>query len=78
MLLKQGYGYQKFQKAVSILYHRHSELIVKTNIGLKNLQQGISDPIFNGALVYEFKRTVGNPNCSDQFKKIIKCYIKVG
>ena len=34
-LLKQGYRYHKIRKAFSKLYHRHSELIVKYNIGLK-------------------------------------------
>ena len=47
-LLKQGYRYHKIRKAFSNLYHRHSELIVKYNIGLKLLQQGISEPIFLG------------------------------
>ena len=76
-LLKQGYRYHKFRKAFSKFYHRHSEL--KHNIGLKILlQQGISEPIFNGYLVYKFKRIVAKPNLSDQFKKIIKRYIKVG
>ena len=33
------------------------ELIVKYNIGLKTLlQQGISEPIFYGGLVYQFKK----------------------
>ena len=41
------------------------------------LQQGILEPIFYGDLVYKFKRIVGKPNFSDQFKKIIKRYIKV-
>ena len=46
-LLKQGYRYHKIRKAVSKFYHRHSELIVKYNIGLKTLlQQGISEPYF--------------------------------
>ena len=46
-LLKQGYRYHKIRKAFSKFYHRHSELIVKYNIGLKTLlQQGISKPIF--------------------------------
>ena len=55
-------------------YHRHSELI-----GLKTLlQQGISEPIFYGDLIYKFKRLIGKPNFSDKFKKIIKRYIKVG
>ena len=53
--------------------------IVKYNIGLKTLlQQGISEPIFYGDLVYKFKRIVGKPNFSDQFKKIVKRYIRVG
>ena len=35
-LFKQGYRYNKIRKAFSKFYHRHSELIVKYNIGLKN------------------------------------------
>ena len=78
-LLKQGYRYHKIRKAFSKFYHRHSELIVKYNIGLKTLlQQGISEPIFYGDLVYKFKRIVGKANFSDQFKKIVKRYIRVG
>ena len=78
-LLKQGYRYHQIRKAFSKFYHRHSELIVKYNIGLKTLlQQGISEPIFYGDLVYIFKRIVGKPNFSDQFKKIVKRYIRVG
>ena len=42
------------------------------------LQQGISEPIFYGDLVYKFKRIVGKSNFSDQFKKIVKRYIRVG
>ena len=78
-LFNQGYRYHKIQKAFSKLYHRHLELIVKYNIGLKtHLQQGISGPIFYGDLVYKFKRIVGKSNFSDQFKKIAKRYIRVG
>ena len=52
-LLKQGYRYHKIRNAFSKFYHRRSELIVKYNIGLKTLlQQGISEPIFYGDLVY--------------------------
>ena len=51
--------------------------MVKYNIGLKALlQQGISEPIFYGDLVYKFKIIVRNPNFCDQFKKIIKRYKK--
>ena len=42
------------------------------------LQQGILEPIFYGDLVHKFKRIVGKRNFSDQFRKIIKRYIKVG
>ena len=78
-LLKQGYRYHKFRNAFSKFYYRHSELIVKYNIGLKtHLQPGISEPIFYGDLVYKFKRIVGKPNFSDQFKKIVKRYMRVG
>ena len=41
------------------------------------LQQGISEPIFYGDLVYKFNRIVVKPNFSDQFEKIVKLYIKV-
>ena len=45
-LLKQFYRYHIIRKAFSKFYHRHSELIVKYNIGLKTLlQQGISESI---------------------------------
>ena len=64
-LLKQGYRYHKIRKAFSKFYHRHSELI-----GFKTLlQQGISEPIFYGDLVYKFKRIVGKRYFSDQFKR---------
>ena len=78
-LLRQVYRYNKIRKAFSKFYHRHSELIVKYNIGLNTLlQQGISDFIFHGYLVYKFKRIVGKPNFSDQLQKIVKRYIRVG
>ena len=62
-VLKQGYIYHKIRKAFFFnFYHRHSELIVKDNTGLKALlQQGISEPICYGDLVYKFKRIVGKP-----------------
>ena len=78
-LLKQGYIYHRIRKAFSKFYHRYSELIVKYNIGLKTLlQQGISELISYGDLVYKFKRIVGKSYFSDQFKKIVKRYIRVG
>ena len=69
-LLKQGYRYHKIRKAFFRFYHRHSELIVRYNIGLKTLlQQGISEPIFSKELLKKYIS-------SDQFKKIIKLYKK--
>ena len=77
-LSKQGYRYHKIRKAFSKFYYRHSELIVQYNIGLKTLlQQGISEPILYGDLVYKFKWIVGKPNYRDQFKKIVNCYIRL-
>ena len=73
------FRYHKIRKAFSKFYHRHSKLIVKYNIGLKTLlQQGISEPIFYGDLVYKFKRIVGKSNFSVQFENIIKRYKRVG
>ena len=42
------------------------------------LQQGISEPVFYSDLVYKFKRIIGKPNFSVQFRNIIKRYKKVG
>ena len=54
-------------------------MIVKYNICLQTLlQQGISEPVFYGNLVYTLKRVVGKPNYIDQFKMIIKRYKRVG
>ena len=38
----------------------------------------VSEPIFYGDLVYKFKRIVGKPDFSDQFKNIVKRYLRVG
>ena len=54
------------RKAFSKFYHRHSELIVKYNIGLKSgaAYQNLN---FYGDLAYKFKRKIVKPNFSDQF-----------
>ena len=68
-LLKQGYRYHKIRKAFSKFYHRHSELIVKYSIVLKLFcNKAYQNLYFYVDLVYEFKRIVGKPNLSDQFK----------
>ena len=44
----------------------------------KYSKQGISEPTIYGDLVNKFKRVVGKSNFSDQLKKIVKRYIRVG
>ena len=54
-LLKQGYQYHRIRKAFPKFYHRHSELFVKYNRGLKTLlKQGIFELVFYSYLVYNF------------------------
>ena len=66
-LLQQGY------------YRRHYELVSKFNVGLKTLlHQGLSEPEFYGDLVYKFKKIVGRVDFSDQFRKIIVRYKRIG
>ena len=56
----QGYRYHKLRKAFSKFYRRHYKLISKFNVGLKSLlHQGLSEPEFNGDLVYKFKKIRG-------------------
>ena len=79
-LLQQGYPYQKLRKTFSKFYRRHYELVSKFNIGLKTLlHQGLSEPEFYGDLVYKFKKkNVGRADFSDQFRKIIVRYKRIG
>ena len=78
-LLKQGYRYHKIRKPFSKFCHRSLGLVVVCGVGLRALlRRGMSEPIFNGDLVYKFKRIVGKSNFSDQYKKIEKRYIRVG
>ena len=66
-------------KAFSKFYRRHYELISKFNVGLKSLlHQGLSEPEFYGDLVYKFKKIRGMTDFSDQFRKIIMHYKRIG
>ena len=40
--------------------------------------QGLSEPEFYGDLVYKFKKIVGRADFSDQFRKIIVRYKRIG
>ena len=58
---------------------RHYELVSKFRVGLKTLlHQGLSEPEFYGDLVYKFKKIVGRSDFSDQFRKIIFRYKRIG
>ena len=74
-LLKQGYRYHKLRKAFSKFYRRHYELISKLNVGLKSL---LHQPEFYGDLVYKLKKIRGMTDFSDQFRKIIIRYKRIG
>ena len=78
-LLRQGYRYFKLRKAFSKFYRRHSALLEKYSVSLKTLlQQGISEPEFYGDLVYRFRKIVGKSNFSEQFRKLISRYKRIG
>ena len=69
----------KLRKTFSKFYRRHYELVSKFNVGLKTLlHQGLSEPEFYGDLVYKFKKIVGRVDFSDQFRKIIVRYKRIG
>ena len=79
VLLQQGYRYHKLRKTFSKFYRRHYELVSKFSVGLKTLlHQGLSEPEFYGDLVYKFKKIVGRADFSDQFRKIIVRYKRIG
>ena len=65
-----GRGNQSFSK----FYRRHYELISKFNVGLKSLLE----LEFYGDLVYKFKKIRGMTDFSDQFRKIIMRYKRIG
>ena len=70
--VKHYFGDSKF-------YRRHYELVSKFNVGLKTLlHQGLSEPEFYGDLVYKFKKIVGRAEFSDQFRKLIVRYKRIG
>ena len=78
-LLQQGYRYHKLRKTFSKSYRRHYELVSKFSVGLKTLlHQGLSEQEFYGDLVYKFKKIVGRADFSDQFRKIIVRYKRIG
>ena len=79
LLFNYFYRYHKLRKVFSKFYCRHYELISKFNVGLKSLlHQGLSEPAFYGYLVYKFKKIGDMTDFSDQFRKIILRYKRIG
>ena len=77
--LQKGYRYHKLRKTFSKFYRRHYELVSKFNVGLKTvLHPGLSESEFYGDLVYKFKKIEGRADFSDQFRKIIFRYKRIG
>ena len=78
-LLKKGYRYHKLRKAFSKFYRRQSELVDKYNVSLRKLlQQSISERKFYDDLVYRIRKIVGKSNFSEQFRKLINRYKRIG
>ena len=78
-LLQRGCRYHKLRKTFFKFYRRHYELVSKFSVGLKTLlHQGLSEPEFYGDLVYKFQKIVGRADFSDQFRKIIVRYKRIG
>ena len=46
--------------------------------GKNILRHGLSEPEFYGDLVYKFEKIVGRTDFSDQFRKIIMRYKRIG
>ena len=54
-------------------------MVSKVNVGLKSLLHlGLSEPEFYGDLVNKFKKIRGMADFSDQFRKIIMRYKRIG
>ena len=78
-LLRQGYRYHKLCKAFSNFYRRHFDTVSKYDVGLKTLLlQDLSDPEFNGDLVYKIRKIISKNDFPYHFKKIIVRYKKTG
>ena len=72
-------GYDKLRKTFSKFDRRYYELVSKFSVGFKTLfHQGLSEPEFYGDLLHKFKKVVGRADFSDQFRKIIVHYKRIG
>ena len=72
-LLQQGYRYHKLRKTFSKFYHRHYELVSKFSVGLKHF----CIKAYRNR-TFMVKKYVGRADFSDQFRKIIVRYKRIG
>ena len=77
--LQRGCRCRGLRRAFSEFCRRRCGLVSKFGVGLRALlRQGLSEPEFYGDLVYKLKKIVGGADFSDQFRKIIVRYKRVG
>ena len=73
--MENDWRYGKHQVNLGLM----ESYLVKYCVSLKTLlQQGISEPEFYGDLVYRFRKIVGKSNFSEQFRKLINRYKRIG
>ena len=78
-LLRQGYRYHKVRKAFSKFYRRHFDIVYKCKVRLKTvLLIGLSEPEFDGDLMYKFRKIICKNDFPYHFEKIIVRYKKIG
>ena len=83
LVINKPFQYVEDIKTVGFLWHNLFSLLMINKLfpydeDTNMIGFNISEPIFYSDLVYKFKRIVGKPYFSDQFKKIVKRYIRVG
>ena len=67
------------RKTFSESFRQHYEFVSKFNVGLKTfLRHGLSERVFYGELVYKSKKIVARTDFSDQFRKSIIGYKRIG
>ena len=78
-LLRRGCRCRGLRKTFSEFCRRRCELVFKFSVGLNALlHRGLSGPEFCSGLVCGFKTIVGKADFSDQFRKIIVRYKRIG
>ena len=77
-LLRQSYRYFKLRQAFSKFNRRHSALLEKYSVRLKTLLQHIYRNQNFTVTVYRFRKIVRKSKFSEQFRKLINRYKRIG